>query len=69
MAAYQCGQNIYYRSFCEIGVGEELLVWYSDSYLKHLEIPLSLKETDQLKIEGIVLCLKGNGNIFFYFLI
>ncbi|CAB3984960.1 histone-lysine N-methyltransferase PRDM6, partial [Paramuricea clavata] len=58
MAAYQCGQNIYYRSFCEIGVGEELLVWYSDSYLKHLEIPLSLKETDQLKIEELV----GNFN-------
>lgn len=52
MAAYQCGQNIYYRSFRDIAMGEELLVWYSDSYQKHLEIPLSLKETDQVKIEG-----------------
>ena len=52
MAAYQCGQNIYYRSFRDIALGEELLVWYSDSYQKHLEIPLSLKESDQAKIEG-----------------
>jgi hypothetical protein len=55
MAAYQCGQNIYYRSFRDIDVDEELLVWYSDSYQKHLEIPLSLKATDQAKIEGMVI--------------
>ena len=55
MAAYQCGQNIYYRSFREIAVNEELLVWYSDSYQKHLEIPLSLKESDQANIEGTVI--------------
>lgn len=52
MAAYQCDQNIYYRSFREIIAGGELLVWYSDCYQKHLEIPMCLKENDQHKIDG-----------------
>ena len=52
MAAFQYGQNIYYRSFRDISAGEELLVWYSDSYLKHFGIPLNLKDAEQAKIEG-----------------
>ena len=68
MAAYQYGQNIYYRSIQDIPVGEELLVWYSDSYLKHLGIPMVLKETEQLNIDGKwqitkISCSYSNRNI------
>lgn len=61
MLAYQCGQNIYYRSFRDVAVGEELLVWYSDSYQKHLEIPMTLKETDRARVEGMLYFLKAWG--------
>ena len=50
MSAYQYGHNIYYRSFRDILVGDELLVWYSDTYLKHLEIPVGLHEKEQANL-------------------
>ena len=44
MGAYQYGQNIYYKACRDISAGEELLVWYSDRYGKHFEIPIGLEE-------------------------
>lgn len=49
MTAYQHGESIYYQAFCDINIGEELLVWYSDCYDKYLEIPVNLK-----RVEGII---------------
>ncbi|KAE8598975.1 hypothetical protein XENTR_v10017009 [Xenopus tropicalis] len=43
LIALQCEGEIYYESCKEILPGQELLVWYGDSYLQFLGIPLSLK--------------------------
>ncbi|XP_046861509.1 putative histone-lysine N-methyltransferase PRDM6 isoform X2 [Xenia sp. Carnegie-2017] len=48
MTAYQHGESIYYQAFCDINIGEELLVWYSDCYDKYLEIPVNLKRVEGL---------------------
>ena len=40
--AFQYKGNVYYRSFKDIAVGEELLVWYDDRYLQHFGIPTGL---------------------------
>ena len=42
--AFQYKDNVYYRSFKDIAVGEELLVWYDDKYLQHFGIPTGLQE-------------------------
>ena len=42
--AFQYKDNVYYRSFRDIAVGEELLVWYDDRYLQHFGIPTGLQE-------------------------
>ena len=42
--AFQYRGNVYYRSFKDIAVGEELLVWYDDKYLQHFGIPTGLQE-------------------------
>jgi len=42
--AFQYKGNVYYRSFKDIAVGEELLVWYDDKYLQHFGIPTGLQE-------------------------
>ena len=40
--AFQYKSNVYYRSFKDITVGEELLVWYDEKYLQHFGIPVGL---------------------------
>ena len=42
--AFQYRGNVYYRSFKDIAVGEELPVWYDDTYLQHFGIPTGLQE-------------------------
>ena len=44
LVAFQYKGNVYYRSFKDIVVGEELLVWYDDKYLQHFGIPTGLQE-------------------------
>lgn len=41
---FQYKDNVYYRSFKDIAVGEELLVWYDDKYNQHFGIPTGLQE-------------------------
>ena len=40
--AFQHNKNIFYRAFRDIPTGCELLVWYEDSYTKHMGIPLGI---------------------------
>lgn len=42
--AFQYKGNVYYRSFKDIAVGEELLVWYDEKYLQHFGIPTGLQD-------------------------
>ena len=42
--AFQYKDNVYYRSFRDIAVGEELLVWYDDRYLQDFGIPTGLHD-------------------------
>ena len=42
--AFQYKDNVYYRSFRDIAVGEEFLVWYDDRYLQHFGIPTGLHD-------------------------
>ncbi|XP_053571871.1 PR domain zinc finger protein 14 [Bombina bombina] len=45
LIALQCEGEIFYESCKEILPNQELLVWYGDSYLQFLGIPVSLKGT------------------------
>lgn len=43
LVAFQFRGNIYYRTYKPIPPGNELLVWYGESYAKELEILLDDK--------------------------
>ncbi|XP_004372651.2 PR domain zinc finger protein 14 [Trichechus manatus latirostris] len=49
LVAVQCKGQIFYESCKEIYQNQELLVWYGDCYEKFLDIPVSLRFTDQGK--------------------
>ena len=52
MIAVQVDGAIYYEVCKDIAVGQELLVWYGDSYLQFLGIPVSLKDmSDEMSEE------------------
>lgn len=44
LIATQTEGNIYYEVCKDIPQGTELLVWYGDSYLQFMGVPVSLKE-------------------------
>lgn len=44
LCVFQYRDDVYYRSFKDITVGEELLVWYDDKYLQHFGIPTGLQD-------------------------
>ncbi len=49
MIAVQLDGEIFYEVCKDIAQGQELLVWYGDSYLQFLGIPVSLKDmTDEI---------------------
>lgn len=39
-SAFQYQGRIYYRLLRDIGAGEEILVWYDDSYSQYMGIPV-----------------------------
>ena len=52
MIAVQADGEIYYEVCKDIAQGQELLVWYGDSFLQFLGIPVSLKDmTDEMSEE------------------
>jgi len=52
LIAVQTEGEIYYEVCKDIAQGQELLVWYGDSYLQFLGIPVSLKDmTDEMSEE------------------
>ncbi len=52
LIAVQSEGDIYYEVCKDIAQGQELLVWYGDSYLQFLGIPVSLKDmTDEMSEE------------------
>ena len=47
------GGEIFYEVCKEIAQGQELLVWYGDSYLQFMGIPVSLKEmSDEMNVNN-----------------
>lgn len=49
LIAVQTDGEIFYEVCKDIAQGQELLVWYGDSYLQFLGIPVSLKDmTDEI---------------------
>ena len=42
--AFQYNKEIYYRAFATIPAGEELLVWYEDTYPQYMGIPLNITD-------------------------
>lgn len=44
LCVFQYRNDIYYRSFKDIAVGVELLVWYDEKYLQHFGIPSGLQD-------------------------
>ena len=53
MIAVQADGEIYYEVCKDIAQGNELLVWYGDSYLQFMGIPVSLKEmSDEMNEES-----------------
>lgn len=46
MVSFQFRGNIYYRTYKRIPPGNELLVWYGESYAK--ELGISLDDNDKL---------------------
>jgi hypothetical protein len=40
----QDGDELFFDVVCDIFEGTELLVWYGDSYLKYMGIPITMKE-------------------------
>lgn len=53
LVAVQEGGEIWYKVCKEINSGSELLVWYGDSYLQFMGIPIALKDQEE-----------GDGNCF-----
>lgn len=52
LIAVQSDGEIYYEVCKDIAQGQELLVWYGDSYLQFMGIPVSLKEmSDEINEE------------------
>ena len=52
LIAVQADGEIFYEVCKDIAQGQELLVWYGDSYLQFLGIPVSLKDmTDEISEE------------------
>ncbi|XP_019481537.1 PREDICTED: PR domain zinc finger protein 14 [Hipposideros armiger] len=49
LVAVQCQGQIFYESCKDIYQNQELLVWYGDCYEKFLDIPVSLRVTEQGK--------------------
>ena len=50
LVAFQFRGNIYYRAYKPIPPGNELLVWYRESYAK--ELGISLDDNDKLVHDG-----------------
>ena len=50
--AIQYDDNIFYRAFKDIAVGTEMLVWYDESYMQYMGIPLQWQET-KLSTKGV----------------
>ena len=44
MIVVQDGDEVFFEVVCDIFEGTELLVWYGDSYLKYMGIPITMKE-------------------------
>lgn len=44
MIVVQDGDEVFFEVVCDILEGTELLVWYGDSYLKYMGIPITMKE-------------------------
>lgn len=42
LLAFQHNKDVFYRAFRDIPRGCELLVWYEDSYIKHMGIPFGI---------------------------
>lgn len=40
----QDGFRVFFEVTCDIFEGTELLVWYGDSYLKYMGLPITMKE-------------------------
>ena len=50
LVAFQYHGEIYYRSYKDILVGDELLVWYGDEYAKELGISWQEDEKSKYKL-------------------
>ena len=50
LCVFQYRDDVYYRSFKDITVGEELLVWYDDKYLQHFGIPTGLQDLSSMTL-------------------
>ena len=44
MIVVQDAEQVFFEVVCDIFEGSELLVWYGDSYLKYMGIPITMKE-------------------------
>ena len=58
----QDGQEIFYETSKDVYEGTELLIWYGDSYLKYMGIPITMK-TNIVPLEYYI---DGMGNFFFF---
>lgn len=60
--AFQYNKEIYYRAFATIPAGEELLVWYEDTYPQYMGIPLNItdigRQLDHSTCKGFSKCTK-----------
>jgi hypothetical protein len=61
MIVVQDGDEVFFEVVCDILEGTELLVWYGDSYLKYMGIPITMKE----KISAEMLYNLGRFSSFF----
>ncbi|XP_068693220.1 putative histone-lysine N-methyltransferase PRDM6 [Montipora foliosa] len=53
--AFQHNKSIFYRAFRDIPRGCELLVWYEDSYMQHMGIPVGIgNKSPPLQVPGRV---------------
>lgn len=57
----QDNDHVFFEVTCDIFEGTELLVWYGDSYLKYMGIPITMKE----KISAQMLSNLGGCPFFF----
>ncbi len=59
----QCDGDIWYEACKDIPQGAELLVWYGDSYLQFMGIPVALKDNpdgshqEEIESKGMVCTL------------